>query len=131
MSSTATVVSGIGTRVGADVGGTFTDVIVEDGSGSVVIRKAVSTPPSYDRAVVAAVRELAADSASENWVGISTGLEVLRARDAHPQRVTAGLEGHVDGDGRVAGDRVDRALVQQDLRGPRRVDRRLEVDGPG
>jgi N-methylhydantoinase A/oxoprolinase/acetone carboxylase beta subunit/N-methylhydantoinase B/oxoprolinase/acetone carboxylase alpha subunit len=49
------------TRIGADVGGTFTDVIVEDGSGSVRVRKVLSTPPAYDRAVVAAVRELASD----------------------------------------------------------------------
>ncbi|HXH87446.1 MAG TPA: hydantoinase/oxoprolinase family protein [Gaiellaceae bacterium] len=42
-------------RVGADVGGTFTDVILHGADGRVVVRKLLSTPPSYDRAVVEAV----------------------------------------------------------------------------
>jgi 5-oxoprolinase (ATP-hydrolysing) len=46
-------------RVGADTGGTFTDVVVEDADGRVSFLKVPSTPPAYDRAVVAAVRELA------------------------------------------------------------------------
>ena len=48
-------------RVGADVGGTFTDVILQRGDGAVSIRKLLSTPPSYDRAVVEAIGDLAAD----------------------------------------------------------------------
>jgi N-methylhydantoinase A/oxoprolinase/acetone carboxylase beta subunit/N-methylhydantoinase B/oxoprolinase/acetone carboxylase alpha subunit len=48
-----------GARVGADVGGTFTDVIVRDAAGRVSFTKVLSTPPAYDRAVVAAVGELA------------------------------------------------------------------------
>ena len=43
-------------RVGADVGGTFTDVILQEDSGAVSVRKVLSTPPAYDVAVVAAVR---------------------------------------------------------------------------
>ncbi len=43
------------TRVGVDVGGTFTDVILHGADGRVVLRKLLSTPPSYDRAVVEAV----------------------------------------------------------------------------
>ena len=46
-------------RVGADVGGTFTDVILQDGRGRAFIRKRLSTPPSYDEAVVEAVSTLA------------------------------------------------------------------------
>ena len=45
-------------RIGADVGGTFTDVLVLDGDGRVRFTKVLSTPPDYDRAVVDAVREL-------------------------------------------------------------------------
>lgn len=45
-------------RVGADVGGTFTDVILQCGDGTATIRKLLSTPPAYDRAVVAAVAGL-------------------------------------------------------------------------
>jgi N-methylhydantoinase A len=46
-------------RIGVDVGGTFTDLICQDAAGRVSLRKVLSTPPDYDRAVVAAVRGLA------------------------------------------------------------------------
>jgi N-methylhydantoinase A len=46
-------------RVGADVGGTFTDVILQDGDGRAFITKRLSTPPSYDEAVVEAIGTLA------------------------------------------------------------------------
>jgi N-methylhydantoinase A len=49
-----------GARVGVDVGGTFTDVILQEASGRATIRKVLSTPPSYDVAVVEAVGELVA-----------------------------------------------------------------------
>ena len=49
-------------RVGADVGGTFTDVLVLDGNGRVRVTKVLSTPPDYDRAVIDAVSELAGDA---------------------------------------------------------------------
>jgi N-methylhydantoinase A len=45
-------------RIGVDVGGTFTDVILQAPDGAVRIRKVLSTPPDYDRAVVAAVAGL-------------------------------------------------------------------------
>jgi N-methylhydantoinase A/oxoprolinase/acetone carboxylase beta subunit len=51
------------TRVGVDVGGTFTDVILHGADGRVVLRKLLSTPPNYDQAVVAAVGGLAAADA--------------------------------------------------------------------
>ena len=63
---------GTGTRIGADVGGTFTDVIVEDASGSIVLRKVLSTPPSYDKGVVSAVQALAAEAPSKDWVASIT-----------------------------------------------------------
>jgi 5-oxoprolinase (ATP-hydrolysing)/N-methylhydantoinase A len=46
------------TRIGADVGGTFTDVLLLEADGRVRFTKVLSTPPDYDRAVVDAVREL-------------------------------------------------------------------------
>src|SRR5688572_29324836 len=46
------------TRVGVDVGGTFTDVVLHRADGRVAVRKLLSTPPSYDRAVVEAVGAL-------------------------------------------------------------------------
>jgi N-methylhydantoinase A len=42
-------------RIGVDVGGTFTDVILQRGDGPATIRKLLSTPPNYDAAVVEAV----------------------------------------------------------------------------
>ena len=50
-------------RVGADVGGTFTDVIHVGDDGEVAFTKVLSTPPAYDRAVVSAVAGLAGGSA--------------------------------------------------------------------
>jgi N-methylhydantoinase A/oxoprolinase/acetone carboxylase beta subunit len=47
-------------RVGVDVGGTFTDVILHCADGRVRVHKLLSTPPTYDRAVVEAVSGLAA-----------------------------------------------------------------------
>jgi N-methylhydantoinase A len=45
-------------RVGADVGGTFTDVLALDADGRVRLTKVLSTPPDYDQAVIDAVGEL-------------------------------------------------------------------------
>jgi N-methylhydantoinase A len=46
-------------RIGVDVGGTFTDVLLHTADGRVRVRKLLSTPPNYDLAVVEAVTELA------------------------------------------------------------------------
>jgi 5-oxoprolinase (ATP-hydrolysing)/N-methylhydantoinase A len=50
------------TRVGADVGGTFTDLILERSDGTISLRKVLSTAPHYDRAVVIGVAELLSDA---------------------------------------------------------------------
>ena len=49
-------------RVGADVGGTFTDVLLLDGSGTLWTHKLPSTPPNFDQAVVDATRRLLAQA---------------------------------------------------------------------
>ena len=49
-------------RVGVDVGGTFTDVILHGADGRASVRKVLSTPPAYDVAVVEAVGELSSAS---------------------------------------------------------------------
>jgi N-methylhydantoinase A len=46
-------------RIGVDVGGTFTDVILRRADGCASVRKLLSTPPAYDVAVVEAVAGLA------------------------------------------------------------------------
>ena len=45
-------------RIGADVGGTFTDVIIQDQAGRTAARKVLSTPPHYDKAVTDAIDSL-------------------------------------------------------------------------
>src|SRR5438270_1480397 len=45
-------------RIAADVGGTFTDVILLDDRGCVRVYKLPSTPPDFERAVLDAVRHL-------------------------------------------------------------------------
>jgi len=47
-------------RLGVDVGGTFTDVILQRADGTAAIRKVLSTPPRYDVGVVSASTTLAA-----------------------------------------------------------------------
>src|SRR5262245_40152154 len=54
---------GTRSRIGVDVGGTFTDVILQQPDGRATIRTLLSTPPNYEAAVVDAVAALAADAA--------------------------------------------------------------------
>jgi N-methylhydantoinase A len=53
MNSTSDIV-----RIGADVGGTFTDVIVIDGTGGIWTHKVPSTPPNFEAAVLSAISHL-------------------------------------------------------------------------
>ncbi|GLZ49035.1 methylhydantoinase [Actinomycetospora sp. NBRC 106375] len=45
--------------IGVDVGGTFTDAVLDDDSGSVIAAKAPSTPPDYSRGVLDVLEQLA------------------------------------------------------------------------
>ncbi len=45
-------------RIGADVGGTFTDVILIDGTGNLWTHKVPSTSPDFERAVLSAIEHL-------------------------------------------------------------------------
>ncbi|MDQ3810009.1 MAG: hydantoinase/oxoprolinase family protein, partial [Chloroflexota bacterium] len=45
-------------RVGADVGGTFTDIVLVDPRHGIALRKLLSTPEDFGRAVVAGVADL-------------------------------------------------------------------------
>jgi N-methylhydantoinase A len=67
-------------RVGVDVGGTFTDVILHGGDGRVTIRKLLSTPPSYDRAVVEAVGGLATGPVAEVVHGTTVATNAVLER---------------------------------------------------
>lgn len=46
------------TRIGADIGGTFTDIAFVDGGGRLTVHKVVSTPPDFGRAVAEVVERL-------------------------------------------------------------------------
>ena len=45
-------------RAAADVGGTFTDVLLQLPAGEIAYHKVLSSPPAYDVAVVDGVAEL-------------------------------------------------------------------------
>ena len=45
-------------RIGADVGGTFTDIIVMDDEGGLWIYKVPSSPPDFEKAVMTGIRNL-------------------------------------------------------------------------
>src|SRR6267142_575826 len=48
-------------RIGADIGGTFTDVVLIGTDGSMATKKVSSTPESFGRAIVQGVSELIAE----------------------------------------------------------------------
>jgi N-methylhydantoinase A len=79
--------------VGVDVGGTFTDVILHGADGRVAIRKLLSTPPSYDRAVVEAVGGLAAGPVAEVVHGTTVATNAVLERRGSPTALvtTAGF----------------------------------------
>ena len=80
-----------GTRIGADVGGTFTDLVCLDDDGRVSFTKVVSTPPSYDRAVVEAVATMTSGDRSVEAVVHGTTVAtnaVLERRGARLALVT-------------------------------------------
>lgn len=76
-----------GGRVGVDVGGTFTDVILHAGNGRVRVHKLLSTPPTYDQAVVGAVAGLAGEEGAGSVGEVVHGTTV--ATNAVLQRLGA------------------------------------------
>lgn len=45
-------------RLGVDIGGTFTDIVLLSDDGSIVTKKVLSSPPDYSEAIESGVREL-------------------------------------------------------------------------
>lgn len=74
-------------RIGADVGGTFTDVVLADDDGRIRVEKILSTPPEYDRAVVGAVRALGGADEVVHGTTVATNA-VLERRGARTALVT-------------------------------------------
>src|SRR5262245_21594862 len=54
--------AGLQLRIGADVGGTFTDIVVVDSDGRVWTRKVPSTPPNFEQAILDAVARVLQES---------------------------------------------------------------------
>src|ERR1700691_5465697 len=78
-------------RIGVDVGGTFTDVILQRSDGQARVRKLLSTPPNYDAAVVEAVAALTTEPAAVAGVVHGTTVAtnaVLERRGARTALVT-------------------------------------------
>jgi N-methylhydantoinase A len=67
-----------GIRIGADVGGTFTDVVAIDEAGRVWTHKILSTPPGFEQAVLEAVAQLlrAADTTGTAVTEVAHGTTV-------------------------------------------------------
>ena len=65
-------------RVGADVGGTFTDVILIDGDGRIWSQKVPSTPPHFEQAVLDATAHLLRERAA----AADTAVDAIGARVA-------------------------------------------------
>lgn len=74
-------------RIGVDVGGTFTDVLLHTADGRVQVRKLLSTPPSYDLAVVEAVSGLVGGAGPSTVAEVVHGTTV--ATNAVLQRLGA------------------------------------------
>jgi N-methylhydantoinase A len=76
-------------RAGVDVGGTFTDVIIHAADGRTEVRKLLSTPPAYDRAVVAALADAETQGVAEVVHGTTVATNaVLQRRGARTALVT-------------------------------------------
>jgi N-methylhydantoinase A len=54
-------------RIGVDVGGTFTDLVLADDAGGLRVLKVPSTPPDFQRAVLHAIGRALGEGAGENW----------------------------------------------------------------
>ena len=50
--------AGSGARIGADIGGTFTDLVLSDGRGNTLIDKRASTPDRPEVAVLEGIASL-------------------------------------------------------------------------
>jgi len=82
-------------RIGADVGGTFTDLVLIDDNGSVWTHKVPSSPPNYEQAVLDGMEHLLrttntpGDAVSEVAHGTTVATNaVLEHRGAHTALIT-------------------------------------------
>ena len=82
-----------GYRLGVDIGGTFTDIVLLDESGALRNKKILSTPDDYSRAIDEGVRELLATSsvAAADIVELAHGTTVATNAIIERKGVTVAL----------------------------------------
>ncbi len=90
-------------RVGVDIGGTFTDVVVATSDGGRGVRKLLSTPPDFGRAVIAGVRaalaDLGAEAGARSEVVHATTVvtnAILERKGAPGVTAVRAFSGHID-----------------------------------
>ena len=44
-------------KIATDIGGTFTDIVVIDDAGNVVVDKVDTTPPNFEKGVIDAIKK--------------------------------------------------------------------------
>ena len=82
-----------GYRLGVDIGGTFTDIVLLDEGGALRNKKILSTPDDYSRAIDEGVRELLATSgvAASDIVELAHGTTVATNAIIERKGVTVAL----------------------------------------
>ncbi len=90
-------------RVGVDIGGNFTDVVVATSDGGRGVRKLLSTPPDFGRAVITGVRaapaELGAEAGARSEVLHATTVvtnAILERKGAPGVTAVRAFCGHID-----------------------------------
>lgn len=54
-------------KIATDIGGTFTDIVVINDAGKVIVNKAHTTPPNFEKGVMDAVKKTKASSSGIDW----------------------------------------------------------------
>ena len=84
-------------RLGVDIGGTFTDIVLLGESGAVETKKILSTPDDYSRAIEDGIRQLLAE----------TGIKPADIAEAWPDVSAEGTPGGVANGTTCPGDAAD------------------------
>src|SRR3712207_1322701 len=112
-------------RIGVDIGGTFTDVVVADDDGVIVRDKALTTPADYTDGVLAALQRVSSHD------GMSPA-ELLSATETFVNGTTVVTNAIAQLSGRRVGLLTTRGFKQQIRihRGMRQVELDLQKDVP-
>ena len=70
----------MGVRIGADVGGTFTDVVVERSDGTYASTKVLTTHDAPEQAILDGLERLAAAESNRDWPTSTSSSTARRSR---------------------------------------------------